>query len=122
MATWLVPNRTLAVRVGYVATDWTQKPTPEAYEAALSDWDVKVIARDGLAIGAAYFKGPEFHVSILPEWRRKWLTRGLLKELIAEPVSVTRVTEGHEYMHGILKRLGFEDRGGVFVREVSHGH
>lgn len=123
MATHLVPNRTLGLRVGYVATDWNEKPSFKSYDDALSDWEVKVLARDGLAIGAAFTKGPEFHVSVLPEWRGKWATRGILKELIAEPVSVTRVTPGHDRVNGLLERLGFEHRGsGLFVRDLNNGH
>jgi GNAT superfamily N-acetyltransferase len=123
MATELVPNRTLALRVGYVATDWTKKPDYRAYDDALTEWEVRVMVRDGKAIGAAYTKGEEFHVSVLPEWRGKWATRGILKELIAEPVSVTRVTPGFSHVGGFLKRLGFEDKGdGVFVRTCDHGN
>ena len=123
MTTHLVPNRTLGLRVGYVATDWSERPSFDAYDEALKDWEVKVLARDGIAIGAAFTNGPEFHVSVLPEWRGKWATRGILKELIAEPVSVTRVTPGHDRVNGLLERLGFEHRGsGLFVRDLNNGH
>ena len=123
MTTELVANRMLGLQVGYVATDWNEQPSFEVYGAALTDWEVKVIARDGLAIGAAFTKGPEFHVSVLPEWRGKWATRGILKELIAEPVSVTRVTPGHDRVNGLLERLGFEHLGsGLFVRDLNNGH
>jgi hypothetical protein len=123
MATSLVPNREIALRVGYVATDWTEKPPYQQYADALTEWEIQVIARDGMAIGAAFTKGPEFHVSVLPEWRGKWATRGILKELIAEPVSVTRVTPGHDRVNGLLERLGFEHLGsGLFVRDLNNGH
>jgi hypothetical protein len=123
MTTTLVPNREIALRVGYVATDWTEKPPYQRYADALTEWEVQVIARDDKAIGAAFKRGPEFHVSILPEWRSKWATRGLLNSLIERPVSVTKVTPGHERMYGILMRLGFRHEGsGVFVRDSSDGY
>jgi len=123
MTTSLVPNREIALRVGYVATDWTEKPDFARYADALTEWEVQVIARDGMAIGAAFKRGPEFHVSVLPEWRGKWATRGLLNSLIERPVSTTKVTPGHDRMHGILKRLGFRhEGGGVFVRDSADGY
>lgn len=123
MSTELVPNREIALRVGYVATDWTEQPSFKRYADALSEWDVQVITRDDKAIGAAFKKGPEFHVSILPQWRGRWATRGLLNQLIEKPLSVTKVTPGHDRIKPILERLGFEHRGdGMFVRECSDGY
>lgn len=123
MATCLEDNRAQALRVGYEATDWVRKPDYAQYVDALSDWNVRAMTRDGVIIGAAYTLGPEFHVSILPEWRGRWATRGILAQLIQEPLSVTRVTQGHERVYGFLERLGFEHRGdGLFVRELVHGN
>lgn len=113
--TSLVDNRELALTVGYKATDWPS-PVPEAvYRKVMDDWDVKAIVRDDKCIGAAYFSGDEVHVSILPEWRKKWATKGLIAALLKGRVT-TRVTPGHEYMHGILQRLGFAQQGEWFVR------
>ena len=114
--TELVDNRELALRVGYEATDWTVPVALEDYLAAVADWDVKAIVRDDKCIGAAYFNGDELHVSILPEWRRRWARKGLLSKLFASRRVMTRVTPGHEYMHGILQRLGFQEHNGQFVR------
>lgn len=117
----LAEDRETALRVGYDATDWTEWPSYEAYKAAMSDWDVRLIDKDGHGIGAAYTKGPEFHISILPEWRGKWMTRRILKEIIPDPVAVTQVQVGHEDVSDMLKRLGFEKRSEVYVRQ-SHGN
>lgn len=86
------------------------------YIAALNDWTVQTIVRDETCIGAFYCKNGEVHVSILPEWRKKWATRGLLREILSRKNVHTRITPGHDYMHGILNRLGFEsDASGKFV-------
>lgn len=114
--TELVDNRELALRVGYEATDWPMPIAFTDYLSAMAAWDVKAIVRDDKCIGAAYFNGDELHVSILPEWRRKWATKGLLRTLFAKDRITTRVTPGHEYMHGILERLGFSNQNGLFVR------
>lgn len=114
--TGLFDNRELALQVGYAATDWSKPIAFEDYAQAVSEWDIKAIVRNDKCIGAAYFNGDELHVSILPEWRRRWATRGLLNALFGTARVTTRVTPGHEYMHDVLERLGFSNDNGTFVR------
>ena len=108
MTTCLTPNRTLALRIGFKATDWPHPIGFDEYLAALSGWDVQVIERDDEPIGAAYFKDGEVHVSVLPEWRKRWATRGILRKLFERNGAFTRVVDGHDHMYGILERLGFK--------------
>jgi hypothetical protein len=123
VTTRLTPNRSEALQIGYAATDWSRPIDFDAYAAAVADWDVKAIERDGQCIGAAFFKDDEVHASVVPEWRKRWATKGVLKELFAKDRVTTRVTPGHEYMNDILKRLGFtEQPDGMFVKEAHHGH
>ena len=118
MTTQLVDDRETALRVGYEATDWNAPMVFEDYCAAVKDWTVKAIKRDDSVIGAVYRKDDELHVSILPEWRRVWVTKGLLKQLFSGPKVTTKITHGHDYMYDILKRLGFkESDGGMLVKE-----
>lgn len=122
MATVIVDDRAAAMRVGYEATDWSAPLTFDAYESALRDWTVRAIQRDGEVIGAVFTKDGELHVSIRPDWRRRWMTKGILRELFAKPVK-TRVAAGHDYMRGVLERLGFtEHSNGMFVKENCYGH
>jgi hypothetical protein len=123
MTTQLVDDRETALRVGYEATDWNAPMVFEDYCAAVKDWTVKVIKRDDSVIGAVYRKDDELHVSILPEWRRIWVTKGLLRQLFSGPKVTTKVTSGHDYMYDILKRLGFkESDGGMLVKENLNGY
>lgn len=118
MSTTLVDNREAALRVGYEATDWSAPITYEAYRTAVKDWIIKAISRDGQIIGAVYNKDDELHVSVLPEWRRLWLTKGLVKQLFGGPRVTTKVTTGHEYMYDVLKRLGFKELAdGMLIKE-----
>ena len=107
MTTHIVNDRQLAIKVGFEATDWTRPIDEHTYRQAIEEWDVKALIRDDECIGAVYRKGDELHVSILPKWRKRWATKGLLKELFGNLPIRTRVTPGHEYMHDILRRLGF---------------
>jgi hypothetical protein len=122
MTTVLVPNRSAALRIGYEATDWSRPISFDDYEKSMADWDVQVIERDGESIGAAYFCDGEVHTSILPKWRRRWATKGLLQKLFGGEVK-TKVTPGHTYMYDILERLGFVPLAdGTFVKESANGH
>jgi hypothetical protein len=104
----LVDDRETGLQVGYSATDWGKSVSFDVYQNAMADWKIETIMRDNQPIGAVYRKNDELHVSVLPEWRRKWVTKGILRELFNRPKIVTRVSDGHDYMYGILSRLGFK--------------
>ena len=106
MTTILTDDRETAVRVGYFATDWTYPIDFDRYVNAVKDWDIKAINRDGECIGAVYTKDGERHVSVVPEWRCKWITKGLLRQLL-DGAEKTKVTPGHEHVYGMLRRLGY---------------
>jgi len=117
MATRLVDDRATALKVGFQATDWSIPVSYANYTDVLQTWDVKAIVRNDTCVGAAYFKNGEVHVSVLPEWRRRWATRGVLAELFAHENAHTRIMPGHEYMYGIFDRLGFKARNdGALVK------
>jgi hypothetical protein len=55
---------------------------------------------------------------VLPEWRKKWLTKSLWQNFFQSGRVTTKVTPGHDYMYDVLKRLGFkESDGGMLVKE-----
>jgi hypothetical protein len=117
MPTRIVDDRDTALQIGYKATNWQYPISYEQHVDIAEDWDVKLIERDGQPIGAMFEKDGEVHCSILPEWRRKWLTKGLLKQIIERPNFHTQVDDGHDYMYGILERLGMARRpDGTFGR------
>lgn len=114
MTTRIVDNRDVALRVGYEATSWQQPITYAQHVDIASDWDVRLIERDEMPIGAIFTKDGEVHCSILPKWRRKWrrkwLTKELLNQIVSTPNFHTRVDDGHDYMYDILARLGMARR------------
>ena len=118
MTTKIVDDRESGLKVGYEATDWSVKIPFDQYVEGLKDWTVKALVKNGQPIGALYTKGSEVHVSIKPEWRRKWFTKSLYSELLDGKKVTTKVTKGHEYMYDILKRLHFRNDGnGLMVKE-----
>lgn len=118
MATKIVDNRDLGLLIGYAATDWAEPIEYEAYENIAADWQVSVLFREQEPIGAIFKRDGETHVSILPKWRRRWMTKGLVKEILSD-MRFTRVADGHDFMYGILKRLGFvRQPDGTVARET----
>ena len=118
MITKIVDDRETGLKVGYEATDWSVKIPFDQYVEGLKDWTVRAFVKNGQPIGAIYTKGTEIHFSIKPEWRRKWLTKSLYYELYVGKKCTTKITEGHEYMYDILKRLNFRNDGnGLMVKE-----
>ena len=121
MTTTVSDNRDVALEIGYRATDWPYAITWDQYVEQLADWSVKLIERDGEGIGALYRRNGEVHVSILPQWRGKWATRGLIREILGNGATRTVVTKGHEFMLGVLKRLGLREVR-PYEFEVNHGN
>ena len=103
--------------------DWSHPVLFDDYAIALKDWIIKTVVRDGIPIGAFYKKGDEIHFSIKPEWRKKWLTKELKREVFDKQRVTTKVTPGHDYMISILERMGFRDDGtGLMIKEYSNGY
>lgn len=107
MTTEIVDDRELAKTIGYWATDWSPPMSYEDYENFVKDWQLTVLIRDGEPIGTVFRKDGETHVSILPHWRKRWASRGLLKRIMAD-TRFTRVDVGYDFMYGVLERLGFQ--------------
>lgn len=117
MTTRIVDNRDLGLLIGYAATDWARPITYEAYEGIAANWQVSVLIREQEPIGAIFKRDGETHVSILPKWRQRWATKGLLKEILSD-MRYTKVADGHDFMYDILQRLGFSRQpDGTVARE-----
>jgi GNAT superfamily N-acetyltransferase len=117
MTTEITDDRDKALEIGYAATNWQDPVTFDEYLNIAASWQVQLIVRDGEPIGAIFRKDGETHISVLPEWRRRWLSRGLLKKLLAD-TRLTRVENGHDFMYGVLERLGFRRQpDGTLTRE-----
>lgn len=115
MTTHIVDNRIDALRIGYEATEWGASLDFDCYVDLLKDWRVRLIERDGVGIGALFQHDGEVHVSIAPQWRKRWATPGLLRQIF-DGMTKTRVSVGHDYMYAILERLGFRRDGAWMIK------
>lgn len=128
--TELVPDRETALRVGYEASDWAATVSFFNFETFFAPWECYAVVRHETCVGACFFhpESCEMHFSILPGWRKKWLTRDLLKRILAMPYIKTKVYncsgpdgEGYDFMYGVLERCGFTQQDDGFFVRVSNG-
>lgn len=128
--TTLIPDRESALQTGYEASDWAQMVPYENFEAYFSTWECYAVVRHETCIGACFFQPEtcEMHFSILPEWRRRWLGKDLLKRLLSMPLIRTKIHNctaydgsDYDFMYDILSRCGFVEQDGYMVR-VNDGH
>lgn len=121
--TTLVDDRETALRIGHDASDWAQDVTRADFQAYFAKWEVLAVVKDEQCIGACLYEPEtsEMHFSILPKWRKKWLTKDILARICGMPRILTRVPAGYPFMEPILERLGFKHLSGEFWARDSHG-
>ena len=126
MKTVIKPLREEAIRAGYEAMkDRLQIPF-EAWEKALTTWEVQAFCDGEKVIGMLMTKGSELHVAILPEARGKWLSRRLIREtfrplLERYGAAHTAVAKGNLKGDDFVSRLGFEKRESGYVKDLREG-
>ena len=52
------------------------------YRAACERWQVVAVVADEV-IGALFVDGDVIHLGIVPEWRKRWASRRLLREMLS---------------------------------------
>jgi len=120
LTTKIVNDRETGLKVGFQATDWLHEISFDDYVKALENWKVRTIHRNNEPIGAIYQKDDELHVSVLPQWRRKWFTKGVYKDLFVGKRVVTKITPGDEHMYNFLHRVGFRDAfDGTLIKDLK---
>ncbi len=77
----------------------------EDYEAALSAWDVIPVVRGGETVGAVVMKGGEIHCAVQPEYRGRWLTKGM--RWMVEQSHKCSTDKGNTVARRFIERLGF---------------
>lgn len=80
--------------------------------AALSAWTVKAFCAGDRVIGMLMLKNAELHVAIIEPYRGKWLSRRLIREVLAPLVkrygaATTNVLPGNRVGQDFITRIGF---------------
>lgn len=54
-----------------------------AYRAACKAWEVIAVCADAIVIGALFARDGLIHLGIVPEWRGRWASRRIIREMLA---------------------------------------
>lgn len=108
------PLREEGLRAGFAALG-ERLPKDMSYpqfRSALKDWDVKAFCRGNEPVGMLMVKGPELHVAVVPEVRGKWLSRRLIRDVLAPLLHAhkeirTSVQPENGIGRDFVSRLGF---------------
>ena len=90
-------------------------------------FDIQAFKKDNEVIGMLMTRGPELHVAILPEYRRRWLSAGLIRKVLGNIIdkygyASTSVMKDNVIGQDFVERLGFErqsyNNGIIYYRMV----
>lgn len=103
-------DRNLALKAGWKAL---AERAPHIEGNQFDGFDIKAFKDGDLVIGMLMTKGPELHVAVIPEYRRRWLSRRLIRKVLVEIIDkygkvITSVMENNTVGRDFVERLGFE--------------
>lgn len=80
----------------------------------ISLFEIKALKDKGI-IGAVFYIGPEVHVAILPKYRKKWMSKRIIREILRVPFEKYgyATTMGFEKDRDFLERLGFKKQSEI---------
>lgn len=108
----LDPNRRIeAIEAGWSAYKERVTGYEAQYRALCNEWDVIAVVADEV-IGALFVKDSAIHLGIVPEWRNKWASKRIIREMLKYG---TRTTVGFDEKgpKEFISRIGFVETGKV---------
>lgn len=78
----LQPRRDEAIEAGWIAYSERVPGMRDAYLQACNGWAVEAVCSGDQVIGALYSKSGFIHLGIVPEWRGRWASRRVLREML----------------------------------------
>ena len=129
----LTPQHLPAVRsISIITDDWLEY-TDDEFFAVFSQFTGWAIIHEGLVVGYIVlsdykpYRDVSVHVSVLPEYHRRWLTRSIYNEVFGFIFEYLRVPRCSSWTFGsmgapeFLKRLGFKYEGTVRSSYIHRG-
>ena len=94
--------------------------TVEQIKEVFKEFELKPVLRNSKVVGCFLVKGNEIHVAILPEYRKRWFSKKVFKDLVEELVKKygfvkTSVVEGNDKGLDFITRIGFVKKGEDYV-------
>ena len=109
------PNRRAeAVEAGWRAYSERVPTLRGAYDDVCQRYRVIAICKDSEVIGALFERAGEIHVGVIPEWRGRWLSRRVMREILSYGTK-TRVLDSEPESIDFVTRFGFRKQGDMYV-------
>lgn len=78
----LADRRAEAIEAGWIAYSGRVPGMRDAYIRACESWTVEAVCSGDEVIGALFSKQGVIHLGIVPEWRGRWASRRVLREML----------------------------------------
>lgn len=109
----LDPNRREeAIEAGWIAYRDRVPDMEAAFRAACKGWQVIAVVADRV-IGALFARAGVIHLGIVPEWRGRWASRRLIRQMLGYGKTTTLLPDEAD-SRDFIGRIGFVQDGGRF--------
>jgi hypothetical protein len=103
-------RREEAIAAGWLAYR-ERVPTMYAkYLAACEGWEVVAVTNHSEVIGALFARDGVIHLGIVPNWRGRWASRRVIREMLTYGKTTTVLDEEPQCID-FVSRIGFEKKG-----------
>lgn len=107
-------RREEAIQAGWLAYAERVPGMESAYLAWCEGWRVIAVVADRV-IGALFARDGVIHLGIVPEWRGRWASRRLIREMLSFGKSTT-IEDFEPQCAAFVGRIGFvKTEGGAYV-------
>lgn len=110
-------RRQEAIDAGWMAYRDRIPSMEAAYRSACEAWQVVAVVADRV-IGALFARDGVIHLGVVPEWRGRWASRRLIREMLSYGTRTT-LMPGEDGPREFIGRIGFvktEEEGAYVVR------
>lgn len=108
-------RRQEAIEAGWLAYRDRLPAFESAYRAACEGWRVIAVVADRV-IGALFARDGVIHLGIVPEWRGRWASRRLIREMLAYGTRTT-LLPNEAAPRDFIARIGFVNTVDGYVFE-----
>lgn len=110
----LDPNRRAeALEAGWVAYRDRVDVSEEHYKSVCDNWDLVAVVDGDEVIGALFVRAGVIHLGIKPEWRGRWASRRIIRQMLAYGTKTT-VQPWESGCLKFISRIGFRPVGDAF--------
>jgi len=106
-------RRQEAIDAGWLAYCDRLPSMEGAYRRACEGWQVVAIVADRV-IGALFARAGVIHIGIVPDWRGRWASRRLIREMLGYGTKTT-LQPGEDGPREFIRRIGFVKIGDSFT-------